>query len=117
VEKIKVLFFAANPRGTDPLDLQREFREIDEEIRLGSFRDALELIFVPGTRLVDLLRKLNENHPNVVHFSCHGNIDEEIILEGGHEDLTFPDRTNSSPRDMRRLEPVHHANETPTPGH
>jgi len=47
VEKIKVLLFAANPRGTDPLDLQREFREIDEEIRLGKFRDALDLIFVP----------------------------------------------------------------------
>jgi hypothetical protein len=109
VEKIKVLLFAANPRDTDPLDLHREFREIDEEIRLGKFRDALELIIVPGTRLVDLLRRLNEHHPHIVHFSGHGNIDEEIILERGQEELAFPDKANSSPRDMQRLEPVHHA--------
>jgi hypothetical protein len=109
VEKIKVLLFAANPRGTDPLDLHREFREIDEEIRLGKFRDALELIIVPGTRLVDLIRRLNEDHPHIVHFSGHGNIDEEIILERGHGELEFPDTTHSSARDMQRLEPVHHA--------
>ena len=40
MDKIKVLLFAANPRGTAPLDLPREFREIDEEVRLGTFRDA-----------------------------------------------------------------------------
>ena len=108
-EKVKVLIFAANPRGSDPLDLHREFREINEEIRLGEFRDALELIIVPGTRLVDLFRKLNEDHPHIVHFSGHGNIDEEIILESGEEELTFPDSTKSSARDMQRLEPVHHA--------
>ena len=79
---IKVLLFAANPRGTAPLDLPREFREIDEEVRLGTFRDAVELILVPGTRPVDLLRKLNENQPQVVHFSSHGNPDE-IVLESG----------------------------------
>ena len=102
--KIKVLLFAANPRGTDPLGLHREFREIDEEIRLGKFRDALDLIIVPGTRLVDLLRKLNEDHPHIVHFSGHGNIDEEIILESGVGDLAYPDNASSSARDMRRLE-------------
>ena len=82
MEKIKVLLFAANPRGTAPLDLPREFREIDEEVRLSTFRNAVELILVPGTRPVDLLRKLNENQPQVVHFSSHGNPDE-IILESG----------------------------------
>jgi hypothetical protein len=58
---IKVLLFAANPRGSAPLDLPREFREINEEIRLSTFRDAMELILVPDTRPVDLLRKLNES--------------------------------------------------------
>ncbi len=49
------------------------------------FRDAVELILVPGTRPVDLLRKLNENQPQVVHFSSHGGPDE-IILESGRQD-------------------------------
>src|SRR5262245_40197767 len=77
---IKVLLFAANPRGTAPLDLPREFRELDEEVRLSTFRDAMELVLVPGTRPVDLLRKLNECQPQVVHFSSHGS-PNEILLE------------------------------------
>jgi hypothetical protein len=108
VEKIKVLLFAANPRGTDPLDLHREFREIDEEVRIGKFRDSLELIIVPGTQVVDLFRKLNETHPNIVHFSGHGSIDEEIILEGGERDLASPGSASSPPvRDMLHSEPAH----------
>src|SRR5262249_49904347 len=57
MDTIKVLLFAANPNGTAPLDLSREFRAIDEEVRMGPFRHAVELILVPGTRPVDLLRK------------------------------------------------------------
>jgi CHAT domain len=89
MSKVKVLFFAANPRGTVPLDLPREFRKIDEEVRLGPFRDAVDLILVPGTRPVDLFRKLNELQPHVVHFSSHGNPDE-IVLESGDEDADPP---------------------------
>ena len=51
MEKIKIVLFAANPRGTAPLDLPREFREIDEEVSRGTFRDVVELILVPGTRI------------------------------------------------------------------
>jgi WD40 repeat protein len=80
METIKVLLFAANPPGTAPLDLAREFREIDEEVRMSPYRSAVELILVPGTRPVDLLRKLNEKRPQVIHFSSHGNPDE-ILLE------------------------------------
>jgi hypothetical protein len=76
MDKIKILLFVANPYGTAPLDLSREFREIDEEVRFSTFRSAVDLILVPGTRPVDLLRKLNENQPHVVHFSSHGSPDE-----------------------------------------
>jgi hypothetical protein len=115
--KIKILLFAANPHGTTPLDLHREFREIDEEIRLGEFRDALELIVVPGTRLVDLLRKLNEAHPDIVHFSGHGNIDEEIILESREGQPVAQDPTGSPAHNMRNLELVHGSRRacSPTP--
>jgi WD40 repeat protein len=49
----------------------------------------VELILVPGTRPVDLLRRLNENRPQVVHFSSHGNPDE-IVLESGDEEAEGP---------------------------
>ncbi|HEX3448419.1 MAG TPA: hypothetical protein VHS97_09205, partial [Isosphaeraceae bacterium] len=44
---------------------------------------------------------------HIVHFSGHGNIDDEIILESGEGELAFPNGTKSSGRDMQRLEPVH----------
>ena len=84
---IKVLLFAANPRGTAHLDLPREFREIDDEVRRGRFRDLVDLVVVAGARPVDLLRKLNETQPQVVHFSSHGSPDEILLeAEGGERD-------------------------------
>jgi hypothetical protein len=104
---IKVLLFAANPRGSAPLDLPREFREIEQEVRLGAFRDALELVLVPGARPVDLLRKLNECRPQVVHFSSHGS-PEEILLEaqGGEEqaaDLPGTSTRSTEGRDIKKV--------------
>ena len=108
MEKFRVLLFAANPIGTTPLDLPREFREIDEEVSRGTFRDIVELVFVPGTRPVDLIRKLNENQPQVVHFSSHGNPDE-IVLES-EEDANAAIRSGGAARltddrDMKLVRP------------
>jgi CHAT domain len=108
MEKFRVLLFAANPVGTSPLDLPREFREIDEEVSRGTFRDVVELILVPGTRPVDLIRRLNENQPQVVHFSSHGNPDE-IVLES-EEDSDAPHRSggaarSTDDRDMKLVRP------------
>src|SRR5438309_1371539 len=105
--KIKVLLFAANPSGTAPLDLPREFREIDEEVHRGAFREMVELILVPGTRPVDLLRKLNENQPQVVHFSSHGN-PGELVLESEEEEAETsdpfgPSVRSAGERDMKTL--------------
>jgi WD40 repeat protein len=121
MERIKVLLFAANPRGTAPLDLPREFREIDEEVRLSTFRSAVELILVPGTRPVDLLRKLNENQPQVVHFSSHGSPDE-IILESGEGDAEDsnpygPAMRSADERDMKRVRPDEIESESAGLGH
>jgi WD40 repeat protein len=97
METIKVLLFAANPHGTTPLDLAREFRAIDEEVRMGPFRHALELILVPGTRPKDLLRQLNENQPQVVHFSSHGELDH-LVLESGDEEVEGPGHLGAGTR-------------------
>src|SRR5262249_23011741 len=116
MDKVKVLLFAANPHGTMPLDLSREFREIDEEVRRAPFRDALELILVPGTRPVDLLRKLNENQPQIVHFSSHGNPDELVLEAGEHADA--PGRAgavSADGRDMKMVEPSAADSESTSP--
>ena len=107
--KIKVLLFAANPRGTAPLDLPREFREIDEEVRMSPFRMRRGADPGPGTRPVDLLRKLNENQPQVVHFSSHGNPDE-ILTSSPERKTRLPGRAvpvmrSADERDMKKVRP------------
>ena len=43
-KKIKVLFLASNPKGTTPLELDREIRGITEKISASEYRDSLDLI-------------------------------------------------------------------------
>jgi hypothetical protein len=82
VEKVRILFLAANPTGTTPtpLKLDEESREIDKKIRASDHRDSLELITRWAVRPDDLLQYLNQFKPHVVHFSGHGSSTEEITL-------------------------------------
>jgi hypothetical protein len=117
MERIKVLFFAANPRGTDPLDLDREFREVEEEVRRATFREVVDLILVPGARPVDLLRKLNETRPQVVHFSSHGNPAELLLESGDFDEALALIRRSNADRDMVLARPGAMTATTGHPGH
>jgi hypothetical protein len=44
MDKVKVLFLAANPAGMRRLALDEEVRAIEAKIRASKYRDALELI-------------------------------------------------------------------------
>jgi len=79
--KTSILLFASNPKGTSPLDLDEEVRSIMEKIRAAEYRDVLE--FLPpalATRPDDLLQRLNEHKPQIVHFSGHGSSSGELML-------------------------------------
>ncbi|GMX66782.1 hypothetical protein Elgi_60540 [Paenibacillus elgii] len=78
-EIVKVLFFAANPLG-DTLRLDDEVRDIEDRIRKSKHRDGIKLISKWSTRTHDLLQSLNENRPQIVHFSGHGSEKGELIL-------------------------------------
>jgi CHAT domain-containing protein len=78
MDKIKVLFLAANP--FKDLNLDVEVRTITEKIRASEYRDCLQLIPALAARPDDLLQLLNEHKPHIVHFSGHGNESGEIIL-------------------------------------
>lgn len=80
VDKVTILFLAANPQGTDHLGLDEEIRSITEKIRASDKRDTLDLISAWAVRPDDLLQKLNEHKPQVVHFSGHGTHVGEIVL-------------------------------------
>ena len=80
MNSIKVLFLAANPKQTSALALDEEIREITQKIRLSDARDTLKIISTWAVRPDDLLQYLNENKPQVVHFSGHGSSLGEIVL-------------------------------------
>lgn len=80
--KIKILYLAANPIDTGHLRLQEEARDLEERIRQGPLRDAFEVIHCLAVRPRDLLRGLQEVQPHIMHFSGHGNLEKEIVLQG-----------------------------------
>lgn len=79
-EKIKILFLAANPAFTPPLHIDREIRAITGKIRAAEYRDSVELVSAWAVRPDDLLQKLLEHKPHIVHFSGHGEITGELVL-------------------------------------
>src|SRR4051794_40630634 len=80
MNKIKVLFLAANPAGTQPLKLDEEIRQITAKVRASEHRDSLELVSRWAVRPDDLLQALLEEKPHIVHFSGHGSSTAELIL-------------------------------------
>jgi hypothetical protein len=88
-EPIKILYVSANPHGTSPLQLNVEYREIDEKIRASRYRDALKLIPVLEARWSDIIGALLREQPQIVHFSGHGSRDRGLYF--------IDDQGNASP--------------------
>jgi len=70
-ESITVLFIASSPEDQDGLRIDREMREIQQKVRMADHRDALHFEYAVAAQPADLLQRLNEVKPDVVHFSGH----------------------------------------------
>lgn len=71
-EKITVLFLTADPDGAQPLHIDREIRQIQEQVRSSKLRDSIAFEYRHAVRVTDLIQHLNEVQPDVVHFAGHG---------------------------------------------
>jgi CHAT domain len=74
---VKVLFFGANPRGTRPLRVDEEIREIQQTIMQGRERDNIQVETVWAVRPRDITQALINFQPHFVHFAGHGGGEEE----------------------------------------
>ena len=92
---IKILFLAANPADRDHLRLDAEMRAIDLALQRAAFRDRFDLKQHWAVQVTDLQLYLLRHRPDIVHFSGHGSISSEIILED--------DSGNSRPVSVRAL--------------
>jgi hypothetical protein len=94
VEKIKILFLAANSADENRRRLEQEAREIRKRIRLGKYRDSFDLITQWAVRPRDLQEVLLEYQPHIVHFSGRGSQEQGIILE---DDIGSPGPLGNAP--------------------
>ncbi|NTW54005.1 MAG: CHAT domain-containing protein [Chlorobaculum sp.] len=80
-KRTRILVLAANPKGTVPLNLDEEVREIDEGLRRGKNRTQYELLQQWAVRPRDVRRAILDHSPDIVHFCGHGVGDEGLALE------------------------------------
>lgn len=95
---IKILFLASNPSDTDALRLDQEARDIEEKIKLSKYKDNIKFISKWAVRVSDVLQAINEEQPNIIHFSGHGSVCGEIALENliGKMKLITPEAFSSA---------------------
>jgi hypothetical protein len=77
----KILILAANPKGTTPLRLDEEVREIDAGLQRASHRDQFALEQKWAVRPRDIQRAMLDINPSIIHFSGHGTGDEGLVFE------------------------------------
>lgn len=94
--RLKILFLASDPSRTadgsrppSALNLDREFRDIQQAIRAGKFRDQIDLHMCFAVTTQDFMDAINLHRPGVVHFSGHGSQLRGIALqnESGRPEL------------------------------
>ncbi|MDF5722876.1 MAG: PfkB family carbohydrate kinase [Rhizonema sp. PD37] len=77
----KILILAANPKGTTPLRLDEEVREIDAGLQRARHRERFILEQRWAVRSRDIRRAMLDFNPQIVHFSGHGTGDEGLVFE------------------------------------
>jgi tetratricopeptide (TPR) repeat protein len=77
----KILILAANPKGTTPLRLGEEVREIDEGLRRAKNRDQFIIQQRWEIRSRDIYRAMLDVHPAFVHFCGHGSGAQGLAFE------------------------------------
>jgi len=76
-----ILILAANPKGTTPLRLDQEVREIDAGLQRAKQREQFVLEHSGAVRPRDIQRAMLDINPQIIHFSGHGTGDEGLVFE------------------------------------
>jgi hypothetical protein len=67
--------------GTTPLKLDEEIRAIDQALRQGDRRERFDIEQHWAVRYNDLQELFLRHQPDIVHFSGHGSMAGEIVLQ------------------------------------
>lgn len=78
---IRILILAANPWNTNRLDLGEEYQRIQDSLDESELKNQFELKYHPALRAENLLKKVLEFKPHLIHFSGHGEADSLIFTD------------------------------------
>ena len=81
-KKLKILMVSASPDDQVRLRVDKEFRDIVARLERTFARDLLQIEQLHAATLADLRTALLRHEPHVLHLSCHGEINGDIVLEG-----------------------------------
>lgn len=83
LQRVTILFLAANPSDEARLQFDKERRAIEDEIRKSVYRDwfKLPLSYEPNINSDRLIEAFRQHKPQIVHFAGHGTSSSEIILQ------------------------------------
>jgi CHAT domain len=76
-----ILFLAANPKGTAPLRLGQELRDVGEGLQRAQKRDQFNLEQRSAVRPRDIQRAMLDLSPQIIHFSGHGEGEAGLVFE------------------------------------
>ena len=76
-----ILILAANPKGTSPLRLDQEVRDICEGLQRSPFQNHFRIESRWAVRPRDVRLALLQVNPQIVHFCGHGFGDEGLAFE------------------------------------
>ncbi|MEG4984675.1 AAA-like domain-containing protein [Microcoleus sp. BR0-C5] len=79
--KKTILFLAANPKNTTPVDLQKEAKEIAEGLQRSKKGDKFQLEQQWAVTPREMQRAILDYQPEIVHFSGHGAGEGGLALE------------------------------------
>ena len=80
IKTCDVLVLAANPSGTEMLDLEKEANLIRSRLQEGEAGKSFVVQVERAVQVTDLSKFLLQYQPLMIHFSGHGNANGEIIL-------------------------------------
>lgn len=82
----KLLFLSVDAAGHERLSSSREYRDLEQQLKVHGLRHSIQLIPKFAVRISDIPRALNEHKPDIVHFSGHGTASDEIVLLNEHDE-------------------------------
>lgn len=102
----KILFLAANPKGTSPLSLDQEARDIGDELRRSNQSDQFVLEQRWAVRPRDIQQAMLDVGPQIVHFSGHGKGTQITLLTDHDSSREAVYRSAATLERSRTLRPV-----------